>query len=153
VSFSSEVLHFGAAVTGVPRLLHIRYSLSEWIGREPALIVLEGYSYGSAQRAHEIGELGGIIRVELHLSAVPWAVVPPAVLKKFVTGKGNAPKDVVRLEAYKRFGIEADTGDEVEARCLALMGVHRITEDVSGLTKPQVESLYRVWGEEFRGGV
>lgn len=88
----------------------------------PDLVVVEGYAYGKGAQAHQIGELGGVVRLALHDAGLPWVEVPPAKLKKFVTGKGNAKKDTVRLEAFKRFGFEARTVDEVEAVCLALMG-------------------------------
>lgn len=123
--FEYETEVWKSGLLGVDRLEWFRRSLKDEI-RDVALsmIVIEGYAYGVSRgnSAISMGELGGVLRVEMRSQGWTPVVVPPAKLKKFVTGKGNSGKDVMMKEAYKRFGIEAKTSDEVDATGLALMG-------------------------------
>lgn len=51
--------------------------------------------------------------------------VPPATLKKWATGKGNTPKDAMKLAVYKRFGVEFENDlkcDKLFAFLLAKFG-------------------------------
>lgn len=138
-------------LAGTERLEWFRLALRDSI-RDVALsmIVLEGYAYGVSRGNSAIlmGELGGVLRVEMRAQGWSPVVVPPSKLKKFVTGKGNAGKDVMMLEAYKRFGIEAKTSDEVDATGLALMGA---THFGLKLTLPKVNLEALVDVEWFTG--
>lgn len=112
-------------VKGAERLLWFRGKLDLVAVKYTSedLAVLEGYSYGSRNLSYA-GEVVGITKLAFYEVGVPMIVVPPATLKKFVTGSGNAKKDEMRLEVYKRFGFEAKSQDEVEAVALALFGLH-----------------------------
>lgn len=81
--------------------------------------ILEGYSYMSKWRAHDLGEMGGVVRLKLHKMRVPYSVVPPPTLKKFACGKGNAKKELMMLFAYKRWGVEFEDNHICDAYCLA----------------------------------
>lgn len=71
----------------------------------------------------------GRILLEL-LGAVKYALdpslrivqVPQTSLKKFATGMGNAQKSDMVLRAFKEFGLEAASEDEIDAFWLALLG-------------------------------
>lgn len=44
----------------------------------PAAVYLEGYAYGRPNQAHQVGELGGVVRVALdEYALVPWAPLAP----------------------------------------------------------------------------
>jgi Holliday junction resolvasome RuvABC endonuclease subunit len=60
--------------------------------------------------------------LETYRAGIPYIEISPNGLKKFVTGKGSGKKEVIMLEAYKRWGIEG-TNDEVDAYCLAMVGL------------------------------
>lgn len=60
---------------------------------QPQAVVLEGYSYGSMNAHQPIYEFGAVLRLGLLDIGCPIVEVPPKVLKKFVTGKGNAGKE------------------------------------------------------------
>lgn len=80
------------------------------------LVVLEGYSYASRGRAVvSIGELGGVIRLALHTFGHPYVELAPSVVKKLATGKGNAGKELVLVEAVKRLGYGGSSTDEADA--------------------------------------
>ena len=54
---------------------------------------------------------------------VPYAIVTPATRMKWLTGKGNTPKDMCLAAAIKRFPMADVTGNDVaDALTLAAMG-------------------------------
>lgn len=87
------------------------------------LVVIEGYAYGRANQAHQLGELGGVIRLALYDAGIPFVDVPPAVLKKYATGRGNAGKAEVLASAIRRLGYEGHDDNEADALWLREMGV------------------------------
>ena len=109
---------------GVERLLLIRESLRDLcLTNNPSMIVYEGYSMGShSGRNFDIGELGGVLKMFAHTQGFPLLLVPPTVLKKYITGKGNASKEEVVLKLYKKFGFEATQNDKADAIGLFLFG-------------------------------
>jgi Holliday junction resolvasome RuvABC endonuclease subunit len=84
------------------------------------LVVVEGYFTGSKSAAViELAELGGIIRHQLHCAGQPWIEVPPATLKIYATGSGNADKTGMVVAARERLaygGIQADEADALWLR-------------------------------------
>lgn len=85
------------------------------------LVVLEGYAFSRPNQAHQIGELGGVIRVMLREQGVPWLAIPPAKLKKWATGKGNAQKDAMIATAIRGFDYGGTSNDEADAYLLRKM--------------------------------
>lgn len=116
-----------------PRLIEIREQILAVVlfPFVADLVVIEGYSYGSpagATRAHAIGELGGVIKLALHEHGIPCALIPPKLLKKYATDRGNASKVEMLTAAVKRSGIEFRTDDEADAWWLREMGCARFGE-------------------------
>lgn len=106
--------------TGCERLVDLRHLVLEFVDG-CALVVIEGYSMGTARqpsRAHALGELGGVVRVALHEQGIPFVEVAPATVKKLATGKGNASKDEVFAAAIRRLGYDGTSKDEADARWL-----------------------------------
>jgi Holliday junction resolvasome RuvABC endonuclease subunit len=83
-------------------------------------VAIEGYSYGSPFRMADMGEVGGVLRLAVWRFGLPFVVVSPPAWRKRLFGKGTLAKDQVRLEAFKRYGVEFETTDEVEAWCVAM---------------------------------
>lgn len=50
--------------------------------------------------------------------------VPQTVIKKFATGKGGAQKSDMVLQAYKEFGVDNKSEDEVDAFWIATFGMY-----------------------------
>lgn len=93
------------------------------------LIFYEGYSMGSRSgRAFDIGELGGVLKMFAYTHGLTLVLVPPTVLKKFITGKGNSSKEEVVLQLYKRFGYEESQNDKADAIGLYLFGEHFVNQ-------------------------
>lgn len=128
---------------GVERLIWFRDSIEALAGQFD-LAVVEGYAYGRHNQMAALGELGGLVKIALHETGVPYVIVAPTSLKKFVTGKGNAPKDLIMMEAYKRWEVDVPTTDEADAVALALMGATAVYGLDTGLPKPNMEALKKV---------
>ena len=71
---------------------------------------IEGYSYGSTGRVFQIAENGGILKYVLWKNNIPYDVVPPTVIKKYATGKGNANKELMQQAFVKetQFSIKRE---------------------------------------------
>ena len=87
------------------------------------LVMIEHYAFGARGAAMiSLGELGGVIRLALYESKIPYIEVPPTLAKKFVTGKGNSNKNVVLLEMYKRFGEDLSDDNVADATGMMYLG-------------------------------
>ncbi len=119
--------------TGMARLQELRDRLTGMIYRTGVdLVVIEGYSMGTARQsshAHGLGELGGVIRLALWEAGIAYVDVPPACVKKYATGKGNANKEAVLIAAVKR-GAEVKDNNEADAWWLRAMGMDALGEPV-----------------------
>lgn len=126
-----------------PRLVHIRNNISMVLNEyKPILTCIEGYAMGvSNSHTFSIGELGGVIKMMLFENRFAFKLVAPTKLKKFITGKGVAEKNMVILSVYKNFDYEAKDNDQADAYGLARMAYHIDNEDYEGLTKPQQEAI------------
>lgn len=109
---------------GVRRLAEISRAVLDVVRSLPAdLVVLEGYSYASAQVAHQLGELGGVVRLALWSYAVPFIVVQPSSLKMYATGRGNAGKEEMLAAAIRRLGYDGHDHNQADAAWLRAMAL------------------------------
>lgn len=101
------------------------------------LVVVEGYSFGTkgqASRAHSLGELGGVVRLALFEARIPYADCPPASLKRYGTGKGNANKGQMLEAAAKRSGLDfAGDHNRADAWWLRQMGMAWLFDHALGM--------------------
>ena len=108
---------------GVHRLAWYRSVLGD-IYNDADLVVVEEYAFSRANaHSHEIGELGGVIRLDLHDSGIPFVAVNPSCLKKFATGKGNAGKDDMVATAARN-GCPVNDNNAVDAWWLRQMALY-----------------------------
>lgn len=63
---------------------------------------MEGISFGSVGRIAELGALSYFLRDLFMSHNIPFIIIPPTVLKKVFTGKGNSNKDKMITEAENR---------------------------------------------------
>lgn len=69
------------------------FFLDRILEKEPGVIVyIEDYSMGSKGRVFNIAENTGVLKYRFYQFQVSYETVPPTVIKKFATGKGNADK-------------------------------------------------------------
>lgn len=84
-----------------------------------------------AMSAGLTGRAQGIVRMTLALWNVPYVAVPPATLKKFATGKGNAKKDAMRQAWLEYSGEDNADDNQVDAAWLRVIGLHLKGEHVN----------------------
>ena len=147
---------------GTARLIEIEEKLKSIINAHPLLdlVLIEGYAYAAANQAHQTGELGGVIRVMLNKKMLRWIEVAPSQVKKFAIGKGNAKKDLVLLNVFKKWGVEFETSDEADAFVLAKIGQALLNDDHDQNNKDSlrqyqlevIEELYKKYKEVLPNG-
>ena len=126
LSSQGELIHKevikGDKIKGADRLCMIRDRIVALLLQfEVKAIAIEGYSMGSRGRLFDIGELGGVIRVALRDRLYSWSVIPPTSLKAFITGTGNADKQMMIASVEKYFGLTIKNNNEADAYSLAKM--------------------------------
>ena len=109
-------------VDGFQRSLLLKAALKRTIEEfKPDVAAIEGYAFGNKFSLATMVEIGTLFRERLYEDGVPWTVIAPTQLKKFVLGKGPGSKSEVRLGAYKLWGFEHASDDVVDAYVLAKM--------------------------------
>ncbi len=65
---------------------------------------IENYAYNATGNSYDIGELGGIVKLELFKRSIPICVIEPTRVKKLFAGRGSAPKGSTEKEMmYEAF--------------------------------------------------
>lgn len=127
---------------GLPRLAWIR---DEVLAKAVpcSLVIVEGLAFGAQGRAMlDLAGLAAVIRLALFESGTPFVDVPPSVLKKFATGKGNAKKDEVLAAAIRRLSYAGHDGNEADALWLLHAGLcHYDLPRAVDVPRAQRESL------------
>ena len=91
-----------------------KYDRSEIIFNE------EDISFGSTgQGSIQQGALNYSIRCLFLNYEFKYLTTPPTTLKKFVTGSGNSPKDIMLKEVYKKWKVDYNDDDLCDAYSLA----------------------------------
>lgn len=107
--------------TGAARLYELTTAIHGWVSGNVDLVAIEGYSYASRNGTHQLGELGGCIRLDLWRAGIPYVEIPPNSLKKYATGRGNASKDEMLAAAIRRLGYEGHDHNQADALWLREM--------------------------------
>jgi Holliday junction resolvasome RuvABC endonuclease subunit len=89
-------------------------------------------------------ELGGILRFILWQEGIPYRVVSPSVVKKFVTGTGAAKKELMMMEVFKRWAYSSSVNDEADAFALAQLGL-AAHQCAVNCTKPMLAVAQEWW--------
>ncbi len=105
------------------RLAHIK---SEFINLitvyKPEKVVIENYAFGARGRAiFNLGELGGLIRMVLYETNIPYDEISPTTVKKKMTGSGKADKPAMIKAVNEYFNISIDDDNQADALALALI--------------------------------
>ena len=90
---------------------------------QPSLVVMEGLSFGSNDpSAQQRAWLHWAVRLNMWRRTMPFQVVSPSSLKKFAAGAGNAKKEQMMLEVFKRWNVTAADNNQADAAALAYLG-------------------------------
>ena len=139
--------------SGVQRLADIRWWMEnklDFLDRQNCRIkdiAMEGTVLAS-HSALKLGELAGMVKLSIWdyfdgnlNSVVPFEnhirtplQIPPMTLKKYAAGKGNAKKQEMLMQIYKRWGIEFNDDNAADsyalARAAAGIAINKIEEDI-----------------------
>lgn len=113
-------------------------------GVHPDLVAIEGYSYGSKFVAHALGELGGVVRLELYDLGIRYIVVPPSSVKRYACGNGNASKDDMLLAAVRRLGYEGNSKDQADAMWVRASALAALDEPIVDVPKTHLTALVAI---------
>ena len=77
-------------------------------------IYLEGYAFATVGKSHvrSVAENTGLLKHKMHKVKQTFSLVPPTVVKKYATGKGNANKEVM----YEAFSAELVTPSDLKSQ-------------------------------------
>lgn len=103
----------------IDRLIFIRNSIYELIKLYKTIqFTIEGYAYDKDYQAHQLGEIGGVLRVLFREQQQPFLVVSPVSLKKFATGNYKASKQEM-MDKAKEEGLDIKDDHQADAYFLA----------------------------------
>ena len=106
------------------------------------IAIIEGLAF-MARNTTALVQLAGLnylTRERFYLEEIPFIIVAPTTLKKFISGKGNCPKDLILLETYKRYHVSFKDDNLCDAYVLARIGEALLDKKVK-LTKFQEEVI------------
>ena len=111
--------------------------VNEWIPvHSPEHIFLENYSYSSTGQVFNIAENTGILKYNLWKQSEKYTVIPPTVIKKMATGKGNANKALMEQSFLETTGfnirellqlsqsVSNPISDLIDAYYVGMAGIH-----------------------------
>lgn len=85
---------------------------------------IEGYAYGLKTSAHSLGELGGVVRLELVRAGLELVTVPMQTARKLLLGR--CPRQGAKVavaEALRAAGARFEAFDEFDAMAVANWGL------------------------------
>ncbi len=114
------------------------------------LVVMEEFAFGIQIKtakgsmpmpgARAVAMVTGILRYSIWKNQIPFVLVSPTSLKKFICGRGASPKEpigkeIVIRDLYARFGHSVDDNNAADAVGLAYIGAA-----LKGIWTPQNEA-------------
>ena len=88
--------------------------LSEWAMKciRGCYVFIEGYAFATSGKSHvrSVAENSGLLKHKMYKTNQPFSSIPPTVIKKFATDKGNANKEVM----HDSFVEEPDTPSDLK---------------------------------------
>ena len=108
-----RLLDFYTSFTNTFESLNSKYDIQ--------ILCLENYAFSAMGKVFTVGEHGGILRLVILQNKLPLLYIEPSKLKNIVTGSGNAKKEIVMLNVFKKWGFEAAINDEADSYGLGMI--------------------------------
>ena len=110
--------------------------LSEWAMKciRGCYVFIEGYAFATSGKSHvrSVAENSGLLKHKMYKSNQPFLSIPPTVIKKFATDKGNANKELM-YDAFSK-------------QCVAPVGLQKTLRPRSNkLTNPTTDIIDSYW--------
>lgn len=104
------------------------------------VICIEGLAYmAQGTSLTQLAGLNYLIRAQLFYYELPFIIIAPTTLKKFITGSGKGDKDMMMMAVYKNYKFESTDNNECDAYSLAICGLGVMDSPIKKLNKPQLE--------------
>jgi hypothetical protein len=97
-------------------------------------VFIEGYAFATSGKSYvrSVAENTGLLKHKMHKERIPFTSIPPSVIKKYATDKGNANKELM----YDAFTAELLTPEDLKSR---------ITPKSKKLTNPITDIVDAYW--------
>ena len=117
--------------------------LSDWAYQrvQGCEVFIEGYAFATSGKSYvrSVAENTGLLKHKMYKVKIPYQSVPPTVIKKYATGKGNANKDLM----YEAFSDELLTPPDLKSALTPIS--KKLTNPVTDI----VDAYYIAkWGSE-----
>ena len=89
----------------------------------------------------QLSALNYMTRALLFDHGIPFVMVAPTSLKKFITGKGNSDKNVMMMQIYKDYGHTFLDDNLADGFALAAVGTALLEKPINKITQAQEEVL------------
>lgn len=124
------------------RLVEISSSVISYCDNEVDLVVMEGIAFMARNTVAlvQLSALNYMIRNGIYNKNVKFVIIAPTTLKKFITDKGNAQKDLVMMNVYKQYGLTFEDDNLCDAFVLAKIG-EALLNKKTNLTERQKEVI------------
>jgi Holliday junction resolvasome RuvABC endonuclease subunit len=109
-----------------------------------ALVVIEELPPIRANSLALTGMVQGVVRLLLMELNLPYALVPPASLKKYATGRGNATKPDMRMALFQRAQLDLRDDNQVDAWWLRAAGLDHLGAPPVALPAAQRAALNNI---------
>ena len=107
------------------------------------MVCVEEFFIGHMGSAKGLTMLGTVVRMALYERGLPFFIIMPTQLKKYITGKGTGPKGIVIREVFKKWGVDAKDDNQADACVLShIAEALLVTSDT--LLKYQIEVIEKV---------
>ena len=110
---------------------------------DPNIAVIENLAFG-VRNATALTQLSGLnyfTRALLAGKEIPFILVAPTSLKKFITLSGASKKDVILMEVYKRWGVTILDDNCADAYGLSQIGLTLMEANSKSIVKVQQEVI------------
>jgi Holliday junction resolvasome RuvABC endonuclease subunit len=113
------------------------------------LVVIEDLPHHVAHGGTQLGMVHGVVRRmlwhhEAETSCGPVVLIPPASLKRYATGKGNASKADIRVGILQRFGIDIPDDNAADAFVLRAMALDHYGQPLTPMPQTHRQALDKV---------
>jgi len=121
------------------RIINIGNDVIEFVHRIIPLIqvcYIEDISFGSSgESSVQLASLNYYIRIQLLNTHIPFYTISPSQLKKYISGNGQAKKELMLKEVYKRWGVDYNSNNLADAYSLARYALDNYKKGIFELHK------------------
>ena len=106
------------------------------------IAVIEGLAFmAQGTSLVQLAALNYMVRAMLADYGIPFVIVAPTTLKKFIASNGAAKKDAMMLETFKRYGVSILDNNICDAYGLSQVGLALLGGNSKPTTKLQEEVI------------